>query len=148
MAVWPSYMCRIQGRSFVGPLQEFEAQDHIYLPNIVFGAQTTLAYATNSGGTGGLLTVTDGRHAAGIASLGNYMAASFVITGDGHGGTPITPAQQAELQPRVTTPASELNAAERPVAPPASALRTSFPCPRVADRSKCRWRTHLAAHYI
>jgi hypothetical protein len=32
-------------------------------------------------------TVTDGRHAAAIALLGNYMAGSFVTTAYGHGRT-------------------------------------------------------------
>jgi hypothetical protein len=40
-------------------------------PNIGFGAHTTLAYAANAAGT---LTVSDGRHAACIALLGNYIA--------------------------------------------------------------------------
>jgi len=31
--------------------------------------------------------VTDGRHAATAALLANYMAGSFVTTGDGYGGT-------------------------------------------------------------
>ena len=39
-------------------------RDGIDLPNIAFGAQTTLAYAANAAGTGGTLTVSDGRHAA------------------------------------------------------------------------------------
>ena len=50
----------------------------IDLPDIAFGAQTTLAYSENSADTDGMLTVTDGRHAASIALLGNYMAGSFV----------------------------------------------------------------------
>ena len=40
--------------------------------------------------THGELTVTDGRHAASIVLLGNYMAASFVTEADGHGGTLVT----------------------------------------------------------
>ena len=40
----------------------------IDLPDFAFGAQTTLTYAENSTDTGGALTVTDGRHAAAIAS--------------------------------------------------------------------------------
>ena len=39
-----------------------------------FGAQTTLAYSENHTGIGGTLPVTDGRHAAAVAVLGNYMA--------------------------------------------------------------------------
>ncbi len=56
-------------------------------------AQTTLAYAENGARTGGTLTVTDGRHAAAIALLGNYMAGSFFTTADGHGGTLVTETQ-------------------------------------------------------
>ena len=39
-------------------------QHGIDLPNIAFGAQTTLAYSESAAGTGGTLTVDDGRHAA------------------------------------------------------------------------------------
>ena len=63
----------------------------IDLPDIAFGAHATLAYSGN--GAGGILTVSDGRHAASVALLGNYMAASFVATPDGHGGTLVAQAQ-------------------------------------------------------
>jgi hypothetical protein len=53
-------------------------------------------YAQNNAGTGGTLTLTDGRHAASIALLGNYMAGSFVTTPDGHGGTLLTAAEQTQ----------------------------------------------------
>jgi hypothetical protein len=33
------------------------------------------------------LTVSDGRHAASIALFGSYIAGSFVLGADGHGGT-------------------------------------------------------------
>jgi hypothetical protein len=68
----------------------------IDLPNIAFGAHTTLAFSENAAGTGGTLTVSDGRHAASILLLGNYVAGSFAIAGDGHGGTLVTEAQQTE----------------------------------------------------
>ena len=71
-------------------------QQGIDLPNIGFGAQTTLAYAENAAGTGGTLTVSDGRHAASIALLGNYIAGSFVLAADGHGGTLVSQAEQTE----------------------------------------------------
>jgi hypothetical protein len=54
------------------------------VPSIAFGAQTTLAQPRTAQDTGGTLMVTDGRHATAIALLGNYMAASFVTTADGH----------------------------------------------------------------
>lgn len=74
-------------------------QHGIDLPNIAFGARTMLAYAANAAGTGGTLSVGDGRHVATVALLGNYMAGSFAVTADGHRGTLITDAPQAE-QPR------------------------------------------------
>jgi hypothetical protein len=37
--------------------------------------------------TGGVLTVTDGSHTANIALLGNYLASTFTVSNDGHGGT-------------------------------------------------------------
>ena len=48
----------------------------------------------------------DGRHAASIALLGNYMAGSFAVTADGHGGTLLTetPLQAAGQQPVLTRP--------------------------------------------
>jgi hypothetical protein len=74
------------------------------LPDIAFGAQTTLAYAANATGTGDTLTVRDGRHAAAIALLGNYMAGSFAVTADGHGGTPVTEQSQTPPAPLLTHP--------------------------------------------
>ena len=42
--------------------------------------------------------MSDGRHAARIALLGNDMAVSFATAADGHGGTPISEAQaQSQL---------------------------------------------------
>ena len=75
----------------------------IDLPDIAFGAHTTLAYTANAPGTGGTLTVSDGRHTAAIAVLGNYMAGSFVAVADGHGGTLITEANPQQ-QPLLTHP--------------------------------------------
>ena len=77
----------------------------IDLPNIAFGAHTTLAYAQNSADTGDMLTVTDGRHAASFALLGNYMAASFVATADDRGGgTLVTNIGQTEEPPVLAHP--------------------------------------------
>jgi hypothetical protein len=58
----------------------------------------------NDATAGGTLTVTDGRHAAAIALLGNYMAGSFVTTADGQGGTLFTQAAQTGQQPLLTHP--------------------------------------------
>ena len=68
----------------------------IDLRGIAFGAHTTLAYTENN--TAGTLTVTDGRHAASVALLGNYMSGSFVTAADGHGGTLISEVPPNEQQ--------------------------------------------------
>jgi hypothetical protein len=52
-------------RGAEGPTQTLPS-DGIDLPNIAFGARTTLAYSENKG-AGATLTVSDGRHAAAIA---------------------------------------------------------------------------------
>jgi autotransporter-associated beta strand protein len=62
----------------------------IDLTSILFGAQTTLAYAPNQSDTGGTLTVSDGTHNAAIALLGQYMAGDFHTASDFHGGTLVT----------------------------------------------------------
>jgi hypothetical protein len=46
------------------------------------------------------MTISDGFHAQSVALLGQYMASSFVMASDGHGGTMITdppPSQQSLL---------------------------------------------------
>ena len=48
--------------------------------------------------------MSDGRHAAAIALLGNYMAGSFVAVADGHGGTLITDANSQQPPPLLTHP--------------------------------------------
>ena len=72
----------------------------IDLSGISFDANTTLAYSANGNNSGGNLTVSDGLHAQTVALLGQYMASSFVMASDGHGGTMITdpPSNQQPLQ--------------------------------------------------
>lgn len=72
--------------TFTGTVSGFNSQNMIDLPGIAFGAQTSLGYSPNSNGSGGTLSVTDGAHAAQIALLGSYMASSFVLESDNHGG--------------------------------------------------------------
>ena len=57
---------------------------------------TTLAYSENGVGTGST------SYAATIALLGNYIAGSFIMAADGHGGSPTTEGQTE--QPLVTHP--------------------------------------------
>ena len=79
------------------------AQGSIDLSNISFGTNTTLGYSANSDNTGGTLTVSDGLHATSLALLGQYMASSFVMTSDGHGGTLLTDPQVTSHQNTLLT---------------------------------------------
>jgi hypothetical protein len=94
----------VSGGSVQPALAETFPRHGIDLPDIAFGAQTTLAYSENATGTGGTLTVSDGRHAAAIALLGNYMAGGFIAAAGGHGGTLTTQTQHTPPQPLLTHP--------------------------------------------
>jgi hypothetical protein len=76
-----------QPSTFTGKVSGFGAQNVIDLSGIPFNAQTTLGYSANSNKTGGTLSITDGALSAKIALLGNYMASSFAVASDNHGGT-------------------------------------------------------------
>jgi len=90
---------------FTGTVSGFGAQNAIDLPGITFAAQTTLGYLPNSNHTGGTLSLTDGSHSANIALLGNYMASSFAVIGDNHGGSMVVAeAAQSGNQSLLTNP--------------------------------------------
>ena len=82
----------------------FGAHNVIDLPNIAFDAHTTLGNLSNSGPTGGTLSVADGMHGANIELLGNYMASSFAMASDGHGGTVIAEAAIPNGQSLLSNP--------------------------------------------
>ena len=85
---------------FSGTVVGFDANDALDLADLAFGSNTTLGYAANSSNTGGTLTVSDGTSMANIALLGQYAAASFVMSADGFGGTLIhdlPPATQTQM---------------------------------------------------
>jgi len=79
-----------QGSNFTGTIAGFQSGDTIDLGGIQFGDSTTLGYSENSDHSGGSLTVSDGTHAVALALLGQYMASSFVLSSDGHGGVSLT----------------------------------------------------------
>jgi autotransporter-associated beta strand protein/probable HAF family extracellular repeat protein len=71
--------------SFAGTVAGISDQDTIDFADIDFANVQRPSYSgTPAGGT---LSVTDGTHSANIALLGNYLASTFVASGDGHGGT-------------------------------------------------------------
>src|SRR5262249_5722179 len=75
---------------FDGTIAGFSGKDTLDLGDINFGAKTTLSYAENAGGTGGMLTVSDGAHTANIAFSGQHAAADFHVHSDGGAGTLVT----------------------------------------------------------
>jgi hypothetical protein len=75
---------------FSGPISGLDGNDKLDFADIVFAAGTTLNYAANQDGTGGVLQLTDGVHSANITLLGQYDASSFVTAEDGTSGTLVT----------------------------------------------------------
>jgi len=73
-----------------GKISGSRGHDEIDLVNIGFGAHTTLGYAQTPGYAGGTLMISDGAHTAKLALLGQYVASSFPLASDGHGGTLIS----------------------------------------------------------
>jgi autotransporter passenger strand-loop-strand repeat protein/uncharacterized repeat protein (TIGR03803 family) len=77
--------------ALTGTISGFQVSDAIDLGDILFNNPgTTLGYTQNAANTGGTLTVSDGSHVASLALLGQYTAAAFALTSDGHGGTLVT----------------------------------------------------------
>ena len=67
----------VSGGSFaLGAVQAFP-RNGVDVPDIAFGAQTTLAFSENTTAAGASLGMTGGQYAATIALLGNYVAGSF-----------------------------------------------------------------------
>jgi len=89
---------------FSGAVAGFDGNDVLDLADLAFGSNTTLGYAANSNNTGGTLTVSDGTHTANIELLGQYIAASFVMSANGLGGTLIHDLPPAALTQTLTQP--------------------------------------------
>jgi hypothetical protein len=73
-----------------GLVAGFGKPDEIDLRDIGFTSGTTHATWHQSGTTSGTLAVTSGTHTATITLLGQYVAADFHVSTDGHGGTFVT----------------------------------------------------------
>jgi autotransporter passenger strand-loop-strand repeat protein len=72
--------------SFGAQISGFAQPDQLDLSAIAFGSGTTLSYSSSTG----TLTVTDGTNTDTLTLLGQYSAAQFNLTSDGHGGTLVT----------------------------------------------------------
>jgi hypothetical protein len=73
---------------FSGTISGFNGDDAIDLTDVT-SATAVIAYHENAQGTGGVLTVSDGTHAAQLSFLGQYSAANFDIVPDPVHGTVI-----------------------------------------------------------
>ena len=67
----------------------FDSADAIDLANVEFGT-ASISYHANAGGTGGMLTISDGAHIGELSLVGNYSADSFSVAADHLKGTSIT----------------------------------------------------------
>src|SRR4029450_9956455 len=74
---------------FNGTISGFSGADAIDLTD-VNSATAAIAYHENAQGTGGVLTVSDGTHAAQLSFLGNYSAANFDVVSDQVHGALVT----------------------------------------------------------
>ena len=86
--------------AYTGKVAGFAAGEALDLANLSYGTHMTLGYSVNSDGTGGTLSVSNGKQTANIALLGQYTASSFALSSDGHGGANVLipkPAAMAAL---------------------------------------------------
>ena len=73
---------------FSGAMSGFNGNDQLHLTDIS-AVNATLNYTANADGTGGVLSVSDGTHAANIRSKGNTMPPNSNSAADATGGTSI-----------------------------------------------------------
>jgi hypothetical protein len=100
-----------RSQTYAGRITGFSTTTSLDLEDIAFGSKTTASYKGTA--ASGVLTVTDGAHTARITLIGDYLASSFSVASDGHGGTKVTdPASPAaahvpqSLQPFIAAAAS------------------------------------------
>ncbi|MEY2527684.1 MAG: hypothetical protein QOE73_2455, partial [Verrucomicrobiota bacterium] len=78
------------GFDFSGIVSGMTASNHLDLLNFSFAKGTTLNYAANADGNGGVLSVTDGAHSANISLSGHFNPAGFQAGVDHGTGTLIS----------------------------------------------------------
>jgi hypothetical protein len=72
---------------FTGTISGFDSDDRIELCDIDWTLETSLSYAANADGSGGVLTISDGTDTAHLEFVGSYNGEGFTLGSDGHGGT-------------------------------------------------------------
>ncbi len=106
-----------QSQTYAGTVAGFSktGKTSFDLLDVGFVSAGEATFAGNK--SGGVLTVTDGTHAAHIALTGNYLSSSWTAASDGHGGVTVTDPKKAVSAPPAATPfaaaMASLGAAER-----------------------------------
>ena len=90
--------------SYTGSVSGLTANDTLDLSNLTYGPNMTVGYSGTA--TGGVLSIGNGSQAAHIALLGNYLASSFTLSGDGHGGTNVVDPPMLASTPLISIPKS------------------------------------------
>lgn len=75
---------------FAASISGFAAGDVLDVASVLLSGGVTPTLDYTSLGNGGTLMVNDGSHAASFALLGSFVASSFHLASDGHGGTAVT----------------------------------------------------------
>ena len=90
--------------SYTGSVSGLTANDTLDLSNLTYGPNMTVGYSGTA--AGGVLSIGNGSQAAHIALLGNYLASTFTLSGDGHGGTNVVDPPMLASIPLISTPKS------------------------------------------
>ena len=88
--------------SYTGNVSGLTANDTLDLSNLTYGSDMTVGYSGTA--AGGVLSIGNGSQAAHIALLGNYLASSFTLSGDGHGGTNVVDPPMLASIPLISNP--------------------------------------------
>ena len=90
--------------SYTGSVSGLTANDTLDLSNLAYGPNMTVGYSGTA--AGGVLSIGNGSQAAHIALLGNYLASSFTLSSDGHGGTNVVDPPMLASIPLISIPKS------------------------------------------
>ena len=87
--------------AYTGNVSGLTVSDMLDLANLTYGPNMTVGYSGTS--ASGVLSVSNGSQTAKIALLGNYMASTFTLGSDGHGGTNVVDPPKIAAAPLLAT---------------------------------------------
>ena len=92
--------------AYTGKVSGLALGDTLDLANLAYDSHMTVGYSGNA--AGGVLSVSNGSQTANIALLGNYMASTFTLGSDGHGGTTVVDPPMIASTPLAVTAKPQL----------------------------------------